>query len=529
MKEAPENKTSTSPLGGDVDSLASIRYILLADVRESLGKLERQLDKLQLQSDKDKEALRQELSGMLTELEGLRHKVSEADNRTRDLQPEVELLRRKAQKDAEGLIARITPVLGNMIGGAIRDSRDDMAEALGPVMGEAIRVQIRDSRKDMIEALYPVIGETVQRAISEFARELQRNIDARLRRSISTRGVLRTIWARLRGVSTSQLALRDALPFVIREIFLVQHGSGFLLAHYHPGEDEFPDTDLISAMLTAIRDFVHDSFGKGGAENELDEVQYGDQRIIIQSGRFAYLAVVIAGVEPEGIRARMHTLLSELHVGYGVFFRQYDGNTDTLPDLRAELAILEDEYLDAEIDATQLSRRTKIILAIGGLLSILLIGLACFYFQFTVALYPLAFPSPTPTSTSTPTATPTATSTPTFTATMTGTSTFTPTPVFTATNTFTPTATFTPSSTPTPFKAIAAGNVWVRPEPDYDGDLRFTVLRQNTPVKVLSVYGRWMEVEWQADGGLQRGWVPSVWITLFEPLLAEQITPTQIP
>ena len=529
MKEAPEHIPSRHLSSGEVDSLASIRSILLADVRESLGKLERQLNELQHQSDTDKESLRQQLSNMLVELEGLRKLVREADHRTRDLQPEVEILRRKTQKDAEGLIARITPVLGDMIGGAIRDSRDDMAEALGPVMGEAIRVQIRDSRKDMIEALYPVIGETVQRAIGEFAKELQRNVDARLRRSVGPRGFLRTFFARLRGIPASQLALRDALPFSVREIFLIQHGSGLLLAHFHPGEDEYPDTDLISAMLTAIRDFVHDSFGKGGAENELDEVQYGDQRIIIQSGRFAYLAVVITGVEPEGLRARMHSLLAELQLKYGAFFKRYDGNTDTVPDLRSKLAVLAESYADTETVATELGRRTKLTLAIGGLLGILLIGLACFYLQFTIALYPLAFPPATATSTFTPTATPTATSTPTFTATMTSTSTFTPTPVFTATNTFTPTATFTPSSTPTPFKAISAGNVWVRPEPDYNGDLRFTVLRRNTPVKVLSVYGLWMEVEWQAEGGLQRGWVPSEWITLFEPVLSNQITPTQIP
>ncbi len=529
MKEAPENKPHKNLSGGDVDSLASIRAILLADVRESLGKLERQLDNLQHQSDTDKESLRQQLSSMLAELEGLRQLVSEADNRTRDLQPEVEILRRKAQKDAEGLIARITPVLGNMIGGAIRDSRDDMAEALGPVMGEAIRVQIRDSRKDMIEALYPVIGETVQRAISEFARELQRNIDAQLKRSVGPWGFLRTVFARLRGIPPSQLALRDSLSFSIREIFLIQYGSGLLLAHYHPSEGEAPDTDLISAMLTAIRDFVHDLFGQGAVEKELDEVQYGDQRIIIQSGRTAYLAVVIAGVEPEGFRARMHTLLSELHLTYKTFFKRYDGNTDTLPDLRPQLSVLANEFSGTEEGARPFSRKTKVALGIGALLSIILIALACFYLQFTIALYPLAFPSSTPTSTSTPTATATATATPTNTATMTGTSTFTPTPEFTATNTFTPTATFTPSSTPTPFKAVAAGNVWVRPAPDYDGDLRFTVLRFGTPVKVLSVYGLWMEVEWQVGNSLQQGWVPAEWITLLEPVQAEQITPTQNP
>ncbi len=529
MKGESERIRNRTLPGGDGDPLGSIRSILLADVRESLDRLERQYNDLQYQSDTDRQALRQQLSDILAELEQLRTLVSEADTRTRDLQPEVEILRRKTQKDAEGLIARITPVLGNMIGGAIRDSRDEMAEALGPVMGEAIRVQIRDSRKDMIEALYPVIGETVQRAISEFAKELQRNIDARLRRSIGPGGVLRTIFARLRGVPASQLALRDALPFTVQEIFLIQHGSGFLLAHFHPGDGAPLDMDLIGAMLTAIRDFVHDSFGQDGTENELDEVQYGDQRIIIQSGRSAYLAVVITGVEPEGLRARMHTLLSELHVKYGAFFGRYNGNTDTLPDLRSRLAKLAEVYADSGIVPKEMSRGTKLALGISVLLGMLLVGLACFYLRFTIALYPLAFPSVTPTSTATPTVTPTPSSTPTFTATMTGTSTFTPTPVFTATNTSTPTATFTPSSTSTPFEAIAGGNVWVRPEPDYAGDLRFTVLLSGTPVKVLSVYGRWMEVEWQAEGVFQRGWVPSEWITLFEPISNEQITPTRIP
>ncbi len=168
-----------------------------------------------------------------------------------------------------------------------------MAEALGPIMGEAIRVQIRDSRKDMIEALYPVIGATVQRAVGEFTKEFQRNIDARLKATFGPQGMVRTAMARMRGVSSAELALRDLLPFSIKEIFLIQHGSGLLLAYSHPGSTEVADSDLISGMLTAIRDFVHDSFGHGDEDKELDEIQYGDERIIIQSGRAAYLAVVI--------------------------------------------------------------------------------------------------------------------------------------------------------------------------------------------------------------------------------------------
>jgi hypothetical protein len=523
-----ENEIPANQGGENVDPLVHVRSILLSDVRDRLRSIERQIESVQNRSQSDDENLRQQLDELLKELERLQGLAREADDRSRDLKAEIEILHRRAQADSEGLIARVTPVLGDMIGRTIRDSRDEMAEALGPVMGEAIRVQIRDSRKDMVEALYPVIGETVQKAIGEFAREFQRNIDARLQAAFGPRSALRTTIARLRGVSPSQLAMRDSLPFTIKEIFLIQHKSGLLIAHSHHSSAEMADSDLISGMLTAIRDFAQDSFGHGNKDDELDEIQYGDQRIIIQSGRVAYLAVVITGVEPEGFHARLRAFISELHVKYEKPLRQYSGDPTMLPNLQPKIARLVAETTGGGSVQRTMSRRMKLAITLGIVLGIVLIVLACFYLQFTIALYPLAFPSPTPTATGTPTVTPTATSTQTFTPTATNTATPTPTVTFTPTYTATPTFTFTPSATPTPYKAYAAGHVWVRNEPGYNVR-RFEVLLDKTPVTVLSAYGRWLEVEWFAADGVHRGWVPAIWITLVEPVKPELITPTMTP
>ncbi len=509
------------------DPLVHVRSILLSDVRDRLRDIEYQIQSTQNQSQAGDEALRQQLDDLLAELKRLRDLARESDDRSRDLKAEIEILRRRAQADSEGLIARVTPVLGDMIGRSIRDSRDEMAEALGPVMGEAIRVQIRDSRKDMVEALYPVIGETVQKAVGEFAREFQRNIDARLKVAFGPKGIIRSSLARLRGVSPAELALRDSLPFTIREIFLIQHGSGLLIAHSHHSSAEVADSDLISAMLTAIRDFAHDSFGHDGKEEELDEVQYGEQRIIIQSGRAAYLAVVIAGVEPEGFRARLHTFVSELHVRHEKALRQFTGDPTTLPNLQPKIAHLIAETTDGGVQKP-MSKRTKLSIMLGAIFGILLIALACFYLQFTIALYPVAFPSSTPTSTGTPTATPTTTSTPTFTPTPTNTTTQTPTSTYTPTFTATATFTFTPSATATPYKAYASGHVWVRRIPEYFSP-HIEVLKDQTPVTVLSAYGRWLEVEWYEKDGVHHGWVPAIWITLVEPIQPSIVTPTRIP
>lgn len=523
-----EDETPTASIGDENDDpLVHIRSILLSDVRDRLRDIERQIKSTQNQSKSNDEALRQQLSDLLAELKRLHDLARESDDRSRDLEAEIEILRRKAQADSEGLIARVTPVLGDMIGRSIRDSRDEMAEALGPVMGEAIRVQIRDSRKDMVEALYPVIGETVQKAVGEFAREFQRNIDARLKVAFGPKGLIRTSLARLRGVSPSELALRDSLPFTIREVFLIQRGSGLLIAHSHHSSAEVADSDLISAMLTAIRDFAHDAFGRDGNEEELDEVQYGDQRIIIQSGRAAYLAVVIAGVEPEGFRARLHTFVSELHVRHEKVLRQFTGDPTMLPNLQPKIAGLIAETTDGGVQKP-MSSRMKLGIVLGCILGIFLVAFACFYLQFTIALYPIAFPSPTPTSTGAPTATPTGTSTPTFTPTPTNTATQTSTPTYTPTFTATATFTFTPSATATPYKAYASGHVWVRRIPEHLSP-RIEVLKDQTPVTVISAYGRWLEVEWYEKDGAHHGWVPAIWITLVEPIQPSVITPTRTP
>jgi cytoskeletal protein RodZ len=465
------------------------------------------------------------------------------------LQAEITLLQRRAREDSEGLVAKLSPVLGELIGRKIRNSRDEMADALGPVMSEAIRVQIRDSRQDMVDALYPVIGSTVERAVLEAVRDIQRSVDSRLRATFGPQSFFRTISARVRGIPASELAMRDALPFEIRQIFLIQQESGLLMAHI--GDEKTADSDLISAMLTAIRDFVHDSFG-AQSDEQLDEIQYGNQSIIVQGGEAVYLAVVFTGVEPAGLNRHLREFVSELHVAQSPALRAYNGNPDTLPLLEPKISRLKNELSGDTSKKTGFSRKQKLAFGGFGLFGLLLLALACFYLQFTIALLPVAFPSATPTNTATPThtATPTYTPTPTHTSTSTPTSTptstGTPTPTYTPTPTFTPTHTPTPSHTPTntatptntptasvtptPPAAVTTGRVWVRLTPDVDAPLQ-VALEAGTGLTVFAVYGPWTEVEWfgpdtpVTSQGLRRGWIPSTWVRFNTAVPEAIVTP----
>ena len=479
MNDSEPVDSTLSASSTDGNSIDSVRAILLAQERERICQLEEQLTVLKQHSN----TLQSSIDDIQIELDRLRH--------------------------GDELMNRITPMMSNMICKTIRESPEAMAEALGPVMGEAIRVQIREARIDMVDALYPIVGSTVQRAVSEFAREFQRNIDARLKSTFGTQGFTRALKARLRGVSPAELALRDSLPFSMREVFLIQRESGLLLAHIHPGSESATDSDLIGGMLTAIRDFVRDSFGQGQTEKELDEIQYGDQRIIIQSGQHAYLAVVINGVEPEGFRAKIHDFVSDLHVEHGIALRDYNGDAATLPDLPPKLTALVGGVTVEKIAApAPLTRNQKFGIAAASLITLLIVGVMCFYLQFTIALFPIAFPAPTATATLT------LTPTPTFTPTPTATPTLTPTPTVTPTRTPAPTPTFTVTPTPTPNnKAITIGNVWMQSSLDA-GAVSIAAVPKDSNVTVIATSGLWVQVEWESDRGTRRGWVLLEWVKM---------------
>lgn len=216
---------------------------------------------------------------------------------------------------------------------------DALVAAIAPVLGDAIRRKIRDNREEMIEALYPILSQLVVRAVAEAIRDLVRTIDTRMRISFSPQSIVRRARARLAGIPDSELVLRDALPFRVAELFVIHRDSGLLLRHLSSAPGGAADSDLISGMLTAIRDFAQDAFGRG-QEGQLDEIQYGNRRILLEASRHAYLAVVVDGVEPPGFRTTMRDQVIAFENGYAEALARYDGDASRFAPADSALSLL---------------------------------------------------------------------------------------------------------------------------------------------------------------------------------------------
>lgn len=391
----------------------------------------------------------------------------------------------------------------------------ELVAAISPLMGDIIRRKIQDSRDEMIEALYPIIGQLIGRAVAEAIRDLARTIDTRMRTSFSLGSVLRRWRGRVAGVPDAALALRDALPFRVAELFLVHRESGLLLQHLSNEPETADQADLVSGMLTAIRDFAHDAFGRG-QEGQLDEIQYGTKRILVEASQHAYLAVVVDGIEPAGFRQALRERIIAVENAYAGALAHYDGNADPFAAVRPDLRpLLVSSTLSEPASQAGLSvGQRRIVVGMAALLVVCLLA-ACVGSALALRSA-LNRPAMTVvvviTATSGPTAVPTATAT----ATPTPTATATPSPSPTASPTVTPTATAMPTIRPTPgpspvARVLQQANIRSGPGLEYEvleiaaSGREFVVVGRNAPAG-------WWQVCCTQSGA--SGWVASALVQL---------------
>lgn len=391
---------------------------------------------------------------------------------------------------------------------------DALVAIIAPVMGDAIRRKIRDAREEMVEAFYPIIGQAVVRAVSEAVRDLARTVDARMRTSFSPRAMWRRLQAQVKGVSSAEMALRESLPFEVAEVFLIHRESGLLLWHVSREPADATESDLISGMLTAIRDFARDAFGRD-KEGQLDEIQYGDFRILIEATRHAYLAVVVDGIEPPGFRDEMRQRLVEVEHAHERTLCHYGGDPAPFAPVEQSLRSLITAAEPCELSPVQ----KRMLVGVFGL-AVICLATVCGaggWAWWTVRNIPAPSPvavAPVPTCTSSPSPTPTATPTlsPTHTA----------TPV--------PTSMPSPTSTRAPVIGLMTGNVWLRDGPSADSPRLGMVLERGRSVEILAVLGDWCQVRWAGQAQAQVvGWVPLQWVGTTAPIPAHIITPTAGP
>lgn len=202
-------------------------------------------------------------------------------------------------------------------------SDDQLASALQPTIEGAIETSIRKNPKTLTDAIFPIIGPAIRRSIQASLSSILESFNHTLENSLSPRSLGWRLEAYRTGRPFSEVVLSHTLLYRVEQAILIDGHSGLLLERaLTPSASG--DPELVSGMLTAIQDFVSDSFAEGGG---VQQVRFGDQRLMVVQGPHAVLAALVRGVPPAAFETRLTETLEEIHRLFGDTLSEFDGDT----------------------------------------------------------------------------------------------------------------------------------------------------------------------------------------------------------
>ena len=248
-----------------------------------------------------------------------------------------------------------------------RASDPELARALTPPVERAITASVRRDPRPLADALFPVIGPAIRKAVSASLASMVESLNRTLEHSLSARAMQWRFEALRTGKSFGEIVLLKTLLFRVEQAFLIHRKTGLLLQHVRAGPAHVEDAQLVSAMLTAIRDFVQDSF-RVPEQDSLDALKVGELSIWIEQGPGAILAAVIRGTAPPALRQVLQRSLETVHLQHAEALDAFQGDAEPFEATRPVL----EECLATEY-RPETERRRR-----GGLIfiSVLLLALA---------------------------------------------------------------------------------------------------------------------------------------------------------
>jgi hypothetical protein len=209
----------------------------------------------------------------------------------------------------------------------LRTSRDrQLARALAPTVEGAIGESVRRNPRQIATAIFPVLGPAIRKAIAEALAGLVASSNSALEHSVSPRGLKWRLEAWRTGVAYGQIVLKYALVYRVEQVFLIHAETGLLLAHAWAKDLPPKDADLISGMLTAIRDFVADSFAREREAGGLRRFSVGELTVMVEQGPQAVLAAVVRGQAPDTLLTKLQDTLEQVHLEFSDQLAAFEGD-----------------------------------------------------------------------------------------------------------------------------------------------------------------------------------------------------------
>ena len=241
-----------------------------------------------------------------------------------------------------------------------------LQRSLYPVVEQALKISVAKNPAILATSLAPLIGDAVRKAVAASLRNLTESINFTLERSLSWESLMWHIEAKRTGKSFGEIVLLRNLSYKVQQVVLIHRETGSVLQYVKAPGEGIKEAELVSSMLTALGDFMTDSFDAKRSQ-EFEAVDIGDFKLWAHYGPQALMAATILGTPPPELKdvfARENELI---HQEYAVALATFSGDASIFDGARPHLQ----NCLLGHSQQPKVSRRW--LVPVGALLIALLI------------------------------------------------------------------------------------------------------------------------------------------------------------
>ncbi len=211
-----------------------------------------------------------------------------------------------------------------------------LRRALQPLLEDALQLSVQSNPRMLADALFPIFGKAIRKAITAELEGMLQSLSQTLEQRFSWRS-LQWRWEAIRtGKPYTEIVVLRSLLFRVEQVFLIHRETGLLLQNVAIPSVRAKDPEMVSAMLTAIQDFVRDSVSSAEHE-DLDTIRMGEIAVVLAYGPRAILAAFVRGVPPRNLNAILQNTLDSIEQRRGEALRTFSGDVSDFDSCRPRL------------------------------------------------------------------------------------------------------------------------------------------------------------------------------------------------
>jgi len=282
-----------------MNDFAKLKTLLLQDEIDEIDQIKNDISSLKNQQERD--VLVDRLSTIITDI-----------------------LSKSLKDNQIQLYYILHPIISKGVIDELNDSNNNLKEILFPIITSSIQEQVREQRDSIVDALYPITGSMINRYITKSFIDMMHKVNDKIQNLLLLPQIKRKIKSKIYDISEDELILQESNFMDIRDIFLIHKESGLLIADIHKNNQSEIEENETSSIVNFIGKWINNH----NNINEIDEIEYGDLSIYIESTDSCYLAVV--SNNNANIKDRLSEVLSRIIDRHLIEIVEYNGDNSTI-------------------------------------------------------------------------------------------------------------------------------------------------------------------------------------------------------